>query len=585
MYNQIKKDIAQDYYQTNYSNDGQRFVAWYLRNIHNLNEVQAKECVTDGTDDKQIDAVFIDIDSAAVRIIQGKFYDGPVDAKPVREILSSWAQIKDLAELQEGANAKLRSKIPEMSQALNDDGYELIFELILPTTLTSSAEHDFNVFKDQISESEVLPAELELIDGEILKARYEESLQKSRPYINHSFQLEKGKYLELDIAGTKAVIVAMPLKECVKIPGIKDGTLFRKNVRQSLGVSNKVNKGIARTLKKDRKDFFFLHNGITAICSRLELKDDKLNVHELNVVNGCQSLSTIFSTSEVVRNTNDGYILFRFYEIADNSKCDLISTSTNSQSAVRARDLRSNDPAVLAIKKAFEQKYSDGYFVTKRGEEQTLNMALYNKDHIAYLTDLGKTLVAWHSQRPIRSYSESTIFDKYFSQLFKKDYSPENVLALKKLFDAVSLRWEKENPLGFNDTLLAMKAYVPFHHLYAVSYFFCTINQTPTTKLVPDPALSLDCLVKNVLHDKDVDMAGRCLYIAFRLAQKNVKDGKVFSPQNWVKNKSCLIDIQSAIDNRIGALEDTDDGQVLLQQLKKGMKLPQTAFTDRWSAD
>ena len=82
-----------------------------------------------------------------------------------------------------------------MSQALNDDGYELIFELILPTTLTSSAEHDFNVFKDQISESEVLPAELELIDGEILKARYEESLQKSRPYINHSFQLEKGKYL------------------------------------------------------------------------------------------------------------------------------------------------------------------------------------------------------------------------------------------------------------------------------------------------------------------------------------------------------------------------------------------------------
>lgn len=115
--------------------------------------------------------------------------------------------------------------------------------------------------------------------------------------------------------------------------------------------------------------------------------------------------------------------------------------------------------------------------------------------------------------------------------------------------------------------------------------FFCTINQTPTTKLVPDPALSLDCLEKNGLLDKVVDMAGRCLNNAFRLAQKNVKDGKVFSPQNWVKNKSCLIDIQSAIDNRIGALEDTDDGQVLLQQLKKGMKLPQTAFTDRWSAD
>lgn len=583
MYEQIKKDITQDYYINNYPNDGQRFVAWYLRNIYNLSEVQAKECVTDGADDKQIDAVYIDIDSSTVHIIQGKFYNGAVDAAPVREMLSSWAQIKDLAELQEGANAKLRSKIPEMSQALNDDGYELVFELILPSALTDSAMHDFNVFKEQISESEVLPAELMLVDGDILRARYDESLMKSRPYISHSFQLEKGKYLKLDLAGTSAVVAAMPLVECVKIPGIKDGTLFRKNVRQSLGISNKVNKGIARTLKKDRKDFFFLHNGITAICSHMEFEDDLLKVKELNVVNGCQSLSTIFSTSEAVRNTKDGYILFRFYEIADNAKCDLISTSTNSQSAVRARDLRSNDPAVLAMKKAFEQKYSDGYFVTKRGEEQSLNMASYNKDHVAYLTDLGKSLVAWHSQRPIRSYSENTIFDKYFSQLFKKDYAPENVLALKRMLDAVSARWVKDNPLNFNDSLLAMKAYAPFHHLYAISYFFCVLNQVPTTKLVPDPALSLECLDKNQLLDKIVDMAGRCLNAAFRTAQKNVKEGKVFSPQNWVKNKSCLVDIQSAVDNRIGALEDTDED--MLKQLKEGLNLPQTAFSDRWSAD
>ena len=36
MYEKIKKDIAQEYYMKNYPNDGQRFVAWYLRNIHNL---------------------------------------------------------------------------------------------------------------------------------------------------------------------------------------------------------------------------------------------------------------------------------------------------------------------------------------------------------------------------------------------------------------------------------------------------------------------------------------------------------------------------------------------------------------------
>ena len=159
--------------------------------------------------------------------------------------------------------------------------------------------------------------------------------------------------MEIMIGGTKAVIAAIPLKECIKIPGIKAGSLFRKNVRQSLGTSNKVNRGIAKTLKKDAKDFFFLHNGVTAICSQINLHDGLLSVKELNVVNGCQSLSTIYNCSEAVRNTDDGY------------------------------------------------------FITKRGEQA--DPAKYNTNHIVNLTELGKQLIAWHSQRPTISYSETKI--------------------------------------------------------------------------------------------------------------------------------------------------------------------------------
>lgn len=104
-------------------------------------------------------------------------------------------------------------------------------------------------------------------------------------------------------------------------------------------------------------------------------------------------------------------IMFRFYEISDAERADNISTSTNSQSAVKARDLRSNDKAVLAMKKAYEQFYPDGYFVTKRGEK--VDNGRYNTAHIVNLTDLGKQLIAWHSQRPNLSYGETKIFDKY----------------------------------------------------------------------------------------------------------------------------------------------------------------------------
>lgn len=57
MYDLIRKDVAQDYYRENFTNDGQRFVAWYLRNIHLCDPNEAKVNVTDGADDKQIDGV------------------------------------------------------------------------------------------------------------------------------------------------------------------------------------------------------------------------------------------------------------------------------------------------------------------------------------------------------------------------------------------------------------------------------------------------------------------------------------------------------------------------------------------------
>ncbi len=47
MFEKIKYDIAQSYYQQNFPNDGQRFVAWYVRNIHGQDANQTRYCITD----------------------------------------------------------------------------------------------------------------------------------------------------------------------------------------------------------------------------------------------------------------------------------------------------------------------------------------------------------------------------------------------------------------------------------------------------------------------------------------------------------------------------------------------------------
>lgn len=582
MYEKIKKDIAQEYYVDNYPNDGQRFVAWYLRNIHNLDTFEAKSCITDGAGDKQIDAVYIDDQSSTIYIIQGKFYHGDtVDAEPLREVTTSWIQIKNLAKLQEAANEKLQAKISEIATALEDD-YEVCFELITTSSLTDSAMSDLAAFQAELAESDILSANLILVDNETLKARYDEALNRNRPYINYEFSIEQGKYMEMQIGVTRAVIAAIPLKECIKIPGIKDGTLFRKNVRQSLGTGNKVNKGIARTLRNNPEEFFFLHNGITAICSSIKISDETMSVKELNVVNGCQSLSTIFNCSESVRNVNDAYIMFRFYEIGDAERADEISTCTNSQSAVKARDLRSNDKYVLAMKKAYEQHFPDGYFITKRGE--IADPVKYNTAHIVDLTSLGKQLVAWHSQRPTISYSESKIFDKYFEQLFHREYSPEKVQALSDLYKEVYKNWNNENLLDLNEALIALKAYAPYHHLFSISVLFCEINKMQD--LVPNPAVAMQKLKENDLLSVVIELTGQCLNMSFEIALDDAsQNNKVFSPPNWTKAKASLKDIRAAVKQYLMSARMMPGGKEMLERLNSGLKMSNDDFESRWSAD
>ncbi len=579
MYTRISHDIQQDYYKTNFSNDGQRFVAWYLRNIHGLDTVQAKDCITDRANDKQIDAVYINDQEQTIYIIQGKFYSGSyVDGTPVREVFGAWGLLQDLQALQETANNKLKVKINEVSAALEDD-YSICFELITPSTLSEQAQADAEAFSKQISENEDINASFIVVDNEMLKHKYEEAIGKTNNYINYSFNLEPGKFIKLDMGGTCAVLAAIPLKDCVAIPGIKDGRLFRKNVRQSLGTSNKVNKGIARSVKKEPADFFFCHNGITAICSKIDISGNVLTVKNLNIVNGCQSLTTIYNCGEAAKKSY-GYILFKFYEMSDNEKADKITNSTNSQSAVKARDLRSNDRIVLSIKKSYELAYPNGYLITKRGE--TVDTTKYDPSYVIQLTDLGKELIAWHSQRPTLSYSETKIFDIYFSQLFKKDYPPEDVQALHELHDAVMEKWIPDNPLGLNESLLAMKSYAPFHHLYAIAVIFAEVSNM--SEWVPKPSIVLARLKENNMLDSIINITGKALNRAFMNTNNKYNlEHKVFSPQNWIKQKGSITALSDAIRVRLDAMDD--DESDIGKRVRSCCSIEKKCFESRWTAD
>jgi AIPR protein len=569
----IRADLTTDkYYQQNFSNDGQRFLAWYLRNCYLRTPIQARDDITDGSNDKEIDAVIIDEEKRHVVIIQGKFFAGSVDHQPLQEVLSAWAQIQNLPALQENCNNKLQVKLETVAAALAEE-YEVIFELVTTGTLTADAKKDLELFVGAIGEFEHPEASLTLVDADAIQTRWIEAIGKELPKLAHEIILENGKYLFVDIAEFKTVLATLPLIDCLNFPGITDGKLFRRNVRQSLGLTNKINKGMKQTLYgANPEQFFLFHNGITALCEKLSLdpSTQKLSLQGLGVVNGCQSLTTIRACSERIRTHPEARVLVRFYEIPQRDLADKISIYTNSQSAVKPRDLRSNDKRVLTLKRSYENSFPTGYLITKRGEERPAD-----KDEALTvdIAQLAKWLMAWHCQRPNISHNENQLFDKHFEVLFKSAYLPIDIAGLNFWMRAINERWAHED-LQLHETLLAY-SWSRFQLLYAVQLAFCSATKNDR---VPLPSATAQYPDQNSL----ITFAVSCYNSAFDMGMNEYAEkGKIFSPQNWLKSKDSLIKLKAAVQMLISLIGSMTNGA----QLRQALVLSPDRFVDRWVAD
>ena len=575
----IKTEISNDkFYQDHFSNDGFRFVAWYLRRVLLRSPEATKIEVVDGANDKKIDALVIDDENRTVIIVQGKFIDSSaVDSGPLNEILSAWVRIQNLQSLQTDGNDKLKERIESLRQAV-DDEYDIVFELLTTGNLTDAAEKDLKEFSNRLEQSKDISASITLVNLEVLETRLADAESKDIPVINHTVNLDPNKVMYFDIKGTRSIIVALSLNECLKFPGIVDQRLFKKNVRQSLGW-NTVNNKIRNSIKGDRpQDFFFYHNGITAICRKFTLSEDKktLECKDLNVVNGCQSLTTIYKCSEDIRKIqkDTGFILFRFYEIPQKDLANNISINTNSQSVVKPRDLKSNDRIMLSIKRAYESTYRDGLFINQRGIEIPGDKI---KDKVVDAAELAKMIMAWQCQRPNISYNEKKLFDELYKNVFKPDYNPASIFALKRWSSLILDNWDN---LPLEEVLKANKSYARFHILYSISSFIA--NASSQSDKVPFPSATL-WIVEN--HGKNIlPLAATCLNQALKSAnQQSQLSGIIFSPQNWLKKNDSVMAQSLVSSTMVNMMQDI--GSIGGGINKNILKLEPDKFELRWKAE
>jgi hypothetical protein len=578
MYEQIKKEIGADpFYVNNFANEGQQFVAWYLRRVLLLDIHATRASITDGQLDKQIDAIVVeDGDDRRVRVIQGKFTKpSSVDAAPVREVLSAWERLRDLPSLQVECSGKLAERLEAMRLALEED-YEVQFELLTTGSLTSAALADVDAFKKLMSESTELSAGLTVVDSDLIETRLSEAEQKDLPELNTSIQLDKNRYIESSEAGVRVVIAMLPVERCLKLPGIVDQKLFRRNVRQSLGLGNKVNKGIRETLTNPQKSpyLFFFHNGITALCRSFDISNDVLLLKGLAVVNGCQSLSTIYATSGKIaqKQGTQGALLFRFYEIPEIELGDSISVNTNSQSAVKPRDLRSNDKAMRQIKQRYESEVDHAYFITKRGEDRPSDK---DPNRCIDSPDYAKMVISWLCQRPNSASNEKRLFDEYYKKLFSPQLDSQSMLALKLWLVEIDKSWEA---LAINEAVKAVKGAARFHLLFTVSQLFAHASDKSDSVPLPSATISSLKFAGQILNQ-----AKQCINQALQQAVMESKlSGKIFSPQNWLKSGQAVNHEQLVAGTIVNVLKGMEMGEV---GFINSLSLPPTEFVQRWSAE
>lgn len=158
------------------------------------------------------------------------------------------------------------------------------------------------------------------------------------------------------------------LKKFVSLNDNLDISLFDGNVRDSYKNSSAINREIVSTLSSKllTNDFWWLNNGITIICEKLNFTKNILYVDSPQIVNGLQSVVAIYDTLEAGQCINQNKnIMVRFLVEKDDTNVNLIIKTTNNQNPVDDYLLSSTQSIHKDIE-SFFLSFGDGYFYDRR---------------------------------------------------------------------------------------------------------------------------------------------------------------------------------------------------------------------------
>lgn len=387
------------------------FIAWFLENIYRLDAIPAADAICDSGNDKGIDAIWVDDINQAIHVFQSKVsqsansHIGDVALKNFVGSLEQF-QTEDAvkAVLAGNANADLKNLLLRQNCAgLIGKGFS-----IRPVFITNQIPND-----DTAEFLKIRP-DIELYDRNRIAAEFIDLDIEGGIEDSFNFDVSYAGLLNISV-GDVASVFTFPAQaiELIGLKGISDGSLFKRNVRYSLG-NTAVNKSITESTrdKKEHALFPLYHNGITILCDEAFFDEGALTVTIKNyvVVNGAQSISTFFANRNSL--STDLRVFVKVISLDDDRLSRKITLNSNNQNAIKPKDLRSDDDLMLRLSKEFEAQKLGVNFEIKRGEK------FDNQDDTLSNDEAGRLLLAFDLLQPYATHQIYRVFDDYYGDIF-----------------------------------------------------------------------------------------------------------------------------------------------------------------------
>lgn len=327
----------------------------------------------EGSEEKQIDCITIDEEEneATVYILQFKNTDSfSSNTLILMRNGLEWIFNKPQSDIDKLSNSNFRDRILEyrsIQTQMGPSNIKIIVAYVtkgLSSSLSKECDQEIKTINDQYDNNTFAEFQLQIWGAEELVGRMnviEKNDRKVNADIRIIYDANNPSLIRYYHArsGLRGVVCTTTAQEIARmVNSDQTGYIFDLNIRRFLGTRGRVNSDILRTCQQVESSylFWFLNNGITIVCDRVDAVTDPDNpiikLENMQIVNGCQTATALALAAKRDILAADVRVLLRIYQTTDADLISKIVLTTNNQNEISSRDLRANDPVQIDMERA-----------------------------------------------------------------------------------------------------------------------------------------------------------------------------------------------------------------------------------------